>query len=65
TGFSVSKYFLKGTSSTQISICNSAYKFSKTKLVLGASMLPNRTWKMTRDKLTHNYFKWDQLWVVK
>ncbi|EHU1908961.1 DUF4113 domain-containing protein [Acinetobacter baumannii] len=41
------------------------YKFSKTKLVLGASMLPNRTWKMTRDKLTHNYFKWDQLWVVK
>ncbi|MDQ8975949.1 ATP-binding protein, partial [Acinetobacter haemolyticus] len=24
TGFSVSKYFLKGTSSTQISICNSA-----------------------------------------
>ncbi|MBA0156538.1 DUF4113 domain-containing protein [Acinetobacter indicus] len=41
------------------------YKFSKTKLALGASILPNRTWKMTRDKLTHNYFKWDQLLVVK
>ena len=37
TGFSVSKHFLKGTSSTQISICNSAdfiyflflYRFQK------------------------------------
>ncbi len=39
-------------------------KFGKTKLALGASMLPNRVWNMSRDKLTQNYFKWDQLLTV-
>lgn len=40
-------------------------KFGKSKLALGASMMPNRTWKMTRYRLTQNYFKWDQLLCVK
>lgn len=40
-------------------------KFGKAKLALGASMLPNRTWNMSRDRLTQNYFKWDQLLKVK
>ncbi len=44
---------------------NIQHKFGKTKLALGASMLPNRTWKMTRDKLTQNYFKWDQLLTIR
>ncbi|MDP6003891.1 MULTISPECIES: Y-family DNA polymerase [Acinetobacter] len=41
------------------------HKFGKTKLALGASMLPNRTWNMSRNQLTQNYFKWDQLLCVK
>jgi len=41
------------------------HKFGKTKLALGASMLPNRTWTMSRNQLTQNYFKWDQLLCVK
>ena len=40
-------------------------RFGKTKLGLGASMIPNRTWNMSRDRLTQNYFKWDQLLTVK
>lgn len=40
-------------------------KFGKSKLALGASMMPNRTWTMSRDRLTQNYFKWDQLLTVK
>lgn len=40
-------------------------KFGKNKLALGASMMPNRTWTMSRDRLTQNYFKWDQLLTVK
>lgn len=40
-------------------------KFGKSKLALGASMMPNRAWNMSRDKLTQNYFKWDQLLTVK
>jgi DNA polymerase V len=40
-------------------------RFGKTKLALGASMLPNRTWNMSRNQLTQNYFKWDQLLCVK
>lgn len=40
-------------------------KYGKKKLGLGASMLPNRTWNMARDRLTQNYFQWDQLLVVK
>ena len=40
-------------------------KFGKKKIGLGASMLPNRSWNMSRNKLTPNYFKWDQLMSVK
>lgn len=40
-------------------------KFGKTKLGLGACMMPNRTWNMSRDRLTQNYFKWDQLLTIK
>ena len=40
-------------------------RFGKAKLSLGASMLPNRAWNMSRIKLTQNYFSWDQLLCVK
>lgn len=40
-------------------------KFGKKKLGLGASMLPNRNWNMSRSQLTPNYFKWDGLLRVK
>ena len=36
-------------------------KFGKRKIGLGASMLPDRNWNMSRNKLSPNYFKWDQL----
>lgn len=41
------------------------HKFGKTKLTFGASMLPNRTWNISRDQLSQNYFRWDQLLCVK
>ena len=41
------------------------HKFGKTKLAMGASMLPNRSWNMSRDQLSQNYFQWDQLLCVK
>jgi len=34
-------------------------------LAMGASMLPNRSWNMSRDQLSQNYFQWDQLLCVK
>lgn len=40
-------------------------RFGKSKLALGASMMQNRRWSMSRDRLTQNYFKWDQLLKVK
>lgn len=40
-------------------------KFGKRKIGLGASMLPDRNWNMSRNKLSPNYFKWDQLMSVK
>lgn len=40
-------------------------KFGKKKIAIGASMLPNRTWIMTRNNLSQSYFKWDQLLTVK
>jgi DNA polymerase V len=40
-------------------------KYGKTKIALGASLMLNRTWNMSRDSLTQNYFKWDQLLSVK
>ena len=39
-------------------------KFGKSKLAIGASALPDRTWAMTRDKMSPNYFQWDGLMVV-
>jgi DNA polymerase V len=41
------------------------HKFGKTKLALGASRLPNRSWNMSRNQLSQNYFRWDQLLCVK
>lgn len=40
-------------------------KFGRGKLALGASMLPERTWKMTQNQLSQNYFKRGQLLKVK
>lgn len=40
-------------------------KYGKSKIALGASLMPNRTWNMSRERLTQNYFKWDQLLTVK
>ncbi|MDA3508740.1 DUF4113 domain-containing protein [Acinetobacter junii] len=40
-------------------------RYGKSKIALGASMIPNRRWRMSRDRLTQNYFKWDQLLKVK
>lgn len=40
-------------------------RYGKSKIALGASMMPNRTWNMSRDRLTQNYFKWDQLLTIK
>ncbi|WP_111895151.1 Y-family DNA polymerase [Acinetobacter sp. MB5] len=41
------------------------HKFGKTKLALGASMLPNRTWKMSRSQLSQNYFSWNELLKIE
>ena len=40
-------------------------KFCKKKFSLDASMMTNRNWNMSRDQLSQNYFKWDQLLYVK
>ena len=40
-------------------------KFGKQKIALGASMMPNRAWNMSRNRLSQNYFKWDQLLIIK
>ncbi|WP_455597998.1 DUF4113 domain-containing protein [Acinetobacter pecorum] len=40
-------------------------RYGKNKLALGASMFPNRRWNMSRDRLTQNYFHWDQLLKIK
>ena len=40
-------------------------KYGKNKLSLGASLMPNRRWRMSQDRLTQNYFKWNQLLIVK
>lgn len=39
-------------------------KFGKSKLAIGASAFPDRTWAMTRAKLSPNYFHWDELMLV-
>lgn len=40
-------------------------RYGKSKIGLGASQMPNRSWNMSQDRLTQNYFKWDQLLSVK
>lgn len=40
-------------------------KFGKKKIAIGASMMPHRTWNMSRNHLSQNYFKWDQLLRIK
>lgn len=40
-------------------------KFCKKKFSLDASMMTNRNWNMSRDQLSQNYFKWDQLLCMK
>lgn len=36
-------------------------RFGKKKLALGASYIPNRSWSMSRNKLSKNPFNWDEL----
>ncbi|HCG3356028.1 DNA polymerase V subunit UmuC [Acinetobacter baumannii] len=40
-------------------------KFGKKKLGVGPCYVPGRTWSMSRDKLSKNPFRWDELTVVK
>lgn len=40
-------------------------KFGKKKLGVGPCYIPGRTWSMSRDKLSRNPFKWDQLLHIK
>nr|WP_279053199.1 Y-family DNA polymerase [Acinetobacter tandoii] len=39
-------------------------KFGKKKLGVGSCYLPNRNWSMSRDKLSKNPFKWEELLSV-
>lgn len=39
-------------------------KFGKKKLGVGPCFLPNRGWSMSRDKLSRNPFKWDDLLII-
>ncbi|MFX7293013.1 DNA polymerase V subunit UmuC [Acinetobacter baumannii] len=39
-------------------------KFGKKKLGVGPCFLPNRGWSMSRDKLSKNPFKWNELLVI-
>lgn len=40
-------------------------KFGKRKLGVGPCYIPGRTWSMSRDKLSRNPFRWDELTIVK
>ncbi|WP_462150521.1 Y-family DNA polymerase [Acinetobacter baumannii] len=40
-------------------------KFGKKKLGVGTCYVPARNWSMSRDKLTRNPFKWDELIEIK
>lgn len=40
-------------------------KFGKKKLGVGPCYVPNRNWSMSRDKLSINPFKWDELLTIK
>jgi DNA polymerase V len=39
-------------------------KYGDKFLAIGSSKLPNRSWKMSRDSLSQDYFSWDGLLVV-
>ncbi|OTG80269.1 Y-family DNA polymerase [Acinetobacter sp. ANC 4648] len=39
-------------------------KFGKKKIAVGPCFIPGRSWSMCRDKLSKNYFKWDELLVI-
>lgn len=56
---------VKSSNQLMDSLDNIQNRFGKKKIGLGASMLPNRNWNMSRNQLTPNYFKWDQLMSVK
>lgn len=44
---------------------NIQVKFGDKKLAIGSCMLPDRNWSMSRDKLSRNPFKWDELILIK
>ncbi|MDP7774952.1 DUF4113 domain-containing protein [Acinetobacter nosocomialis] len=39
-------------------------KFGKKKLGVGPCFIPNRNWSMSRDKLSRNPFRWDELPLI-
>lgn len=39
-------------------------KFGKKKIGIGSCFVPNRNWSMSRDKLSKNPFRWDDLLVI-
>ncbi len=43
---------------------NIQVKFGDKKLAIGSCMLPDRNWSMSRDKLSRNPFKWDELLTI-
>ncbi|MDC4555325.1 Y-family DNA polymerase [Acinetobacter baumannii] len=40
-------------------------KFGKKKIGVGPCFIPNRNWSMSRDKLSRNPFKWDELLTIE
>ncbi|MDC4629454.1 Y-family DNA polymerase [Acinetobacter baumannii] len=40
-------------------------KFGKKKIGVGPCFIPNRNWSMSRDKLSRNPFRWDELITIK
>ncbi|MDC5430779.1 Y-family DNA polymerase [Acinetobacter baumannii] len=40
-------------------------KFGKKKIGVGPCFIPNRNWSMSRDKLSKNPFRWDELLTIK
>ncbi|MDV7459659.1 DUF4113 domain-containing protein [Acinetobacter baumannii] len=40
-------------------------KFGKKKLGVGPCYIPGRTWSMSRDKLSRNPFRWEELLTIK
>ncbi|URM40001.1 Y-family DNA polymerase [Acinetobacter sp. AS23] len=39
-------------------------KFGKKKIGIGPCFVPNRNWSMSRDKLSRNPFRWDELLLI-